>query len=1087
MNARTAEAIKPNKPAVPLDEPLVEPPPGWPAWSYTLLVGLLLVFAAFIAYIVLKMTGQDGAVAPSDTTIEDSTNSRRYVESVLKEHDIPLGDIVGIEQGAIDAISVINIGLDCSVQPIVGDQCPTGYVATRRRCAEGYCCILKEAPSLNNAGIVLAANLGINLIAMAGVEAMVRSVAKKAGLKGGTKASQKAAINASLKPLAAHATKASVKLVTKITTKLEMMSMRPPTPVSAAVAIVELINMAIDVYDPRGFMQFTSSEAFSAVRDSVEHQFITDHKKVMQGPPFLYPVSAVLTEQVKTVDGEADVCVFATCSEITTSMMWLLNNRPDDYTRITAAAVQAAISIVDADAACKTDTDACSVHTDDASCKQDPSGVCAFAAGACVNSNFIAGLLDAVPMAVRDAHFYAAIKKASPKSAELVSVFDRKVHTWFKGSADFPYAVSLTAAGRDRANSLRVDKSGEPSAFITRDYRDIGTGVWTMRQKNVDLDGVSDADKTSTTLNTITKVPRMVDKTIPKPLCLITMNDFLKPLCEDEKKGGLVDLIGASKNDNLGLKNQPPPELSPRDNLHPGLYGVRYDPDKAHCTFTKQYCDSAGLKTVKNQRGDLDCQLAEGQGTAELIFGTTLVRAVVASAENSGQSILALLDPARYYKKKPGETCKALTECNGVQTREVGRFVTCCPATKEVGKEVFDLTIAGGALVASGTFSFGASAIAGMALLDKASQLPRTCQVMDWTRTGIKTPFCPFDPANPKNGNPIKDGDLCGLGSSCERCSSKTQSFWKSKGFTACGVEPKWENGTRCGPGVTCDMCKNGSAAWDDGAHRCGPRVAGTTVGLKGACAYNNHCVAHTDTKEGTRTMCCDGKCERAVLNQGAWYCPGGVLGKTKEGGKCTIGGTCEGFTSTTNRHGCCGGVCRKQTKVGTLWKCPSELVKDKEDGVACTAGECLRCKNPSSFWYSRTPLAVRCGTEPRWTDGRECALGTSCNSCANKASMWSDGKIRCGKQGKTMRDGTLCGPGTSCNNCINSATRWRNGSYHCGTQAPVRCCTDTYSYNNTCLLKTGLPPLVGTTNCSWLLTYYPVTKKCHGSAAHRC
>lgn len=162
-----------------------------------------------------------------------------------------------------------------------------------------------------------------------------------------------------------------------------------------------------------------------------------------------------------------------------------------------------------------------------------------------------------------------------------------------------------------------------------------------------------------------------------------------------------------------------------------------------------------------------------------------------------------------------------------------------------------------------------------------------TCQKMEWTRSGVKVPWCKYDALNPRlQGAPKKDGELCGVGTTCERCESKTSGFWVSKGFTACGKEPRWDDGSRCGPSTTCNMCQNGSSMWGDGSHRCGPRVAGTTQAIGLICGYDNNCVAHTDTAEGKQTKCCAGKCALAEKGSGLlWYCPGKRPGAVAPGG----------------------------------------------------------------------------------------------------------------------------------------------------------------------------------------------------------
>ncbi len=58
------------------------------------------------------------------------------------------------------------------------------------------------------------------------------------------------------------------------------------------------------------------------------------------------------------------------------------------------------------------------------------------------------------------------------------------------------------------------------------------------------------------------------------------------------------------------------------------------------------------------------------------------------------------------------------------------------------------------------------------------------------------------------------DGTPCGLGTSCNACNNGYASWWYSKAFTACGIEPRWDDGAPCGLGTSCNACNNGYASW---------------------------------------------------------------------------------------------------------------------------------------------------------------------------------------------------------------------------------------------------------------------------------
>ena len=58
--------------------------------------------------------------------------------------------------------------------------------------------------------------------------------------------------------------------------------------------------------------------------------------------------------------------------------------------------------------------------------------------------------------------------------------------------------------------------------------------------------------------------------------------------------------------------------------INPKEYGVTFNNETGYCNFTKSYCTRFGMEFKNN-----DCKLRPGQKYAEMIFGTTVTRAVV--------------------------------------------------------------------------------------------------------------------------------------------------------------------------------------------------------------------------------------------------------------------------------------------------------------------------------------------------------------------------------------------------------------------------------------------------------------------------
>ena len=61
------------------------------------------------------------------------------------------------------------------------------------------------------------------------------------------------------------------------------------------------------------------------------------------------------------------------------------------------------------------------------------------------------------------------------------------------------------------------------------------------------------------------------------------------------------------------------------------------------------------------------------------------------------------------------------------------------------------------------------------------------------------------------------------MGTTCSKCKNGHK-FWYSKFMTACGLEPKFRDGTRCLAGTSCHQCASGKYEWWESkvGHHCG-------------------------------------------------------------------------------------------------------------------------------------------------------------------------------------------------------------------------------------------------------------------------
>jgi len=103
------------------------------------------------------------------------------------------------------------------------------------------------------------------------------------------------------------------------------------------------------------------------------------------------------------------------------------------------------------------------------------------------------------------------------------------------------------------------------------------------------------------------------------------------------------------------------------------------------------------------------------------------------------------------------------------------------------------------------------------------------------------------------------------------------------------------------------------------------------------------------------------------------------------------------------------------------------------KDGMQCGFSTCKRCKNPKTYWYKKAFTA--CGSEPKWDDGKICALGTSCNACKNKATWW--GKkffTACGSQPTCLGKNKKCGSVTTgkCSKCCSGEKKCNSKGKKC-------------------------------------------------------
>ena len=201
-------------------------------------------------------------------------------------------------------------------------------------------------------------------------------------------------------------------------------------------------------------------------------------------------------------------------------------------------------------------------------------------------------------------------------------------------------------------------------------------------------------------------------------------------------------------------------------------------------------------------------------------------------------------------------------------------------------------------------------------------------------------------------------------------------------GGHACGVEPKWGDGTLCKiPGIidNCSQCKNTASYWYAVKHATIPGTAkkippgpGTACGFEPCWNDGNGCVAIGPINSCER--CCSGK----------------------------------HMATRCGKQGC--------------WN----------DGTRCVGDSCQDCCKSASWWHGYGVPGEKRGKEPCWGDGTAC-VGITCGSCCNGSSLWKGapkgekvkvGGQRCGKE-PCWGSGTKCVPHISCDVCCHGWNFW--------------------------------------------------------------
>ena len=169
-------------------------------------------------------------------------------------------------------------------------------------------------------------------------------------------------------------------------------------------------------------------------------------------------------------------------------------------------------------------------------------------------------------------------------------------------SAPNRMGVTLSKKGADAWNASKRSEYLEKFDAIKPiqlpdDYQQPMYALYTQNYRVVDQANPGKADN-----------PNMITKKLDKPATLGGYYGMLVAYCEKPRKG--INLYD---------------------------YGVRLDPNTGTCRFTPGYCSKMGLKFDGN--GDTDCKNRPGQKVAEMLFGTTVTRGAIKTANEAKKTV----------------------------------------------------------------------------------------------------------------------------------------------------------------------------------------------------------------------------------------------------------------------------------------------------------------------------------------------------------------------------------------------------------------------------------------------------------------
>lgn len=528
----------------------------------------LLVLIVFVGIYAYSKATKKAKTSTSTRTLTTLSGARQALDKSAAGVGLTKTDVNTIVSGAKAASTTA-----CIVAPMAGYKplkCPVNYVLNDKT----GCCDVEpyKAPSKTQQRLQLAKNVARDVAITIAAELFITKILPKILAK-----LSKAVVQ---KILLALVKRVCVMVATRLAALATANAVLFSTgPIGAAIAIMmdilAVLSITLDLLDPAGYNLYTANSVNINVRNTIEYSI----QKLCSENDMEYP----LLFSIRFAYPDAFNMAYQVCiNEYIADAFAIMAADPE-----TSAAFEKMVQTLQSDP--------------DAELSKEQEDMF---------SNAITKSMGKDPKK-RDEFLFIELKKHIPAD-EL-----KYIQLYPELSTAKTVAISLTEAGCTWWNDSKkrewfyyaegMGKSATPPDGYTPPF----AAIFTNRYGTLDVANPKNGDSYN-----------MIQRTLPerRPIALPAASLFAaceKPRIAQKSGKGFGEFISAVGAAGGG-------SVKPTD------FGVKFNPDIRACTYTSRYCDRMGLQfTASGAEGGGDCKMAPGQQTAELIFGSTIVRSAM--------------------------------------------------------------------------------------------------------------------------------------------------------------------------------------------------------------------------------------------------------------------------------------------------------------------------------------------------------------------------------------------------------------------------------------------------------------------------